>query len=82
MKHILVLTSIHGEQPILDKIRNGIELNNWQCVIAGDTISKPIRNSDSLTAIPDEFRSLTTTQHAEEAIKTHPHNLSTKIDLY
>ncbi len=33
-------------------------------------------------AIPDEFRSLTTTQHAEEAIKTHPHNLSTKIDLY
>ncbi|USE33907.1 STELLO glycosyltransferase family protein [Endozoicomonas sp. SCSIO W0465] len=49
MKHILVLTSIHGEQPVLDKIRTGVEANNWQCVIAGDTISKPIRSSESLT---------------------------------
>ncbi len=39
-------------------------------------------NNDLTPAIPDEFRSPTTTQHAEEAIKTHPHNLSTKIDLY
>ncbi|WP_422474485.1 STELLO glycosyltransferase family protein [Endozoicomonas sp. ALB032] len=48
MKHILVLTSIHGEQPALDEIRTGVEKNNWQCVIAGDTISKPIQGSDSL----------------------------------
>ena len=48
MKHILVLTSIHGEQPVLDKIRTGVESNNWQCVIAGDTISKPIRSTESL----------------------------------
>lgn len=48
MKHILVLTSIHGEQPVLDKIRAGVKSNNWQCVIAGDTTSKPIDSSESL----------------------------------
>ena len=45
-------------------------------------LTMPACEKAKVPAIPDEFRSLTTTQHAEEAIKTHPHNLSTKIDLY
>ena len=44
MKHSIVLTSIHGEQPIIEKIRKSTNEQSWSCVVAGDTISKEIRS--------------------------------------
>ncbi len=62
----------------MKNLSNGLELRELHQIATIDGNGVVLETP----AIPDEFRSLTTTQHAEEAIKTHPHNLSTKIDLY
>lgn len=67
MKHFVVLTSIHGETKIIDKIRNSTNESDWNCIVSGDTISKPIKSEGNFEFLSIQDQLDSSSEYAKKA---------------